>query len=101
MKKPDGLYCSDCRWWYWYGALCEVHSYDKDLGLDPMCPESIDCERFEIKIESEYSAEYYDPLPSLETVELVRKLRNEEYDELIKRIQSSCQKARNDKCGTT
>ncbi len=92
MNKPDEVDCRACRRWYWYGGSCSAHSYDEDLGIDPMCPESIeDCEYFEIKLHSEYTAEHYDPLPSLETVELVRRIRNTEYDDLVKRIQNSCQ----------
>ena len=90
MNKPEGVSCRDCRRWYWYGGSCSAHSYDEDLGIDPMMPESIeDCDFFEIKLQSEYTAETYDSLPSLETVELVRKIRNAEYDELIKRIPNS------------
>lgn len=90
MNKPDGVTCRDCRRWYWYGGSCSAHSYDEDLGIDPMCPESIEnCDLFELKMMSEPFAESYDPLPSLETVELVRKIRNAEYDELIKNIQTS------------
>ena len=87
MNKPEGVSCHDCRRWYWYGGSCSAHSYNEDLGIDPMMPESIeDCDFFEIKLQSEYTAEIYDPLPSLETVEYVRKIRNAEYDELIKNI---------------
>jgi len=90
MKKPEGVSCRDCRSWYWYAGLCNVHQDSEDLGIDHMCPESIeDCDRFEIKIHSEEEIDgviHYDPFPSLETVELVRKIRNQEYDDLVKRI---------------
>lgn len=91
MNKPDGVSCQDCRRWYWYGWSCSAHSYDEDLGIDPMSPESIeDCDHFEIKLHSEYTAEHYDSLPSLEIIEQVRRIRNDEYDDLVKRVQRSC-----------
>ena len=89
MKKPEGVSCRDCRGWWWYIDSCQRHEFNDDLGIDPMRPESIeDCDQFEIKTHSEdESIRFsYDRLPSLETVELVRKIRIQEYDDLVKRI---------------
>ena len=87
MNKPKDVECKDCRRWYWYGNSCTAHSYDEDLGIDPMNPDSIeDCDYFEIKIESEHTAETYDPLPTLGTIRLVRKIRLDEYDKLEKEV---------------
>lgn len=91
MRKPEGVSCRDCRWWWWYGGLCTVHEEILELGIDPMSPEAIeDCDQFEIKTHSEdESIRFsYDRLPSLETIELVRRIRNKEYDDLIRRIKT-------------
>ena len=87
MKKPKDVECRNCRRWYWYGNSCSAYSYDEDLGIDPMSPNSIeDCDYFEIKIESELNAETYDSLPNIETIRLVRKIRLAEYEKLTDKV---------------
>lgn len=83
MKKPDGVECRHCRWWFWYGACCTVHADDEDLGIDHMSPDAIEfCDRFEIKVESEHGAGHYDPLPPLEVVGVAWAARFAEYAKL-------------------
>ena len=87
MKKPEGVTCRDCRRWYWYAGSCSAHTYNEELGIDPMSPESIkDCDYFEIKLFSEPGSEHYDPLPSFDTCEIVKMARITEYVELTRRI---------------
>ena len=69
MKKPEGVRCRHCKNWYWYIDCCDA--YSEDEVEDPMSPENIDCDRFELKTESEPGAESYDPLPPQEIIDLV------------------------------
>ena len=69
MKKPEGVDCRHCQHWYWYIDLCTA--YSKEEVDDPMSPRQIDCDRFELKTESEYGYEHYDPLPPQDIVDLV------------------------------
>jgi len=92
MKKPEGVSCRDCRWFWWWGGLCTAKSDALVAwGIDPMSPDSMeDCDQFEIKTHREDGSirirHTHDKLPLMETVKLVRKARNLEYDDLIKRI---------------
>ena len=87
MKKPDFVHCSDCEHDYWYAGLCDIYSDDEELGIDHMMPEMIkECDRFEIKIQQELGYEFYDKLPSLDTVEKIRKIRMQMFDDLVSKI---------------
>lgn len=72
MKKPEGVGCRHCKNWYWYIDAC--NAYSEDEVEDTLSPENIDCNRFELKTESEPGAEHYDPLPPKEIVDLVHSL---------------------------
>jgi len=65
MKKPEGVKCRDCAYFYWYAGMCE--SYHGFIHGD-----NKDCNRFVLKTKSEPGYEYYDPLPSPEIVALVK-----------------------------
>jgi hypothetical protein len=83
MKKPKGVDCNHCKHWYWYADLCNAYS-DEEVD-DPMSPRDIDCDRYELKTESELDAGHYDPLPPPEIVELVLKFKeNHELEETTK-----------------
>jgi len=72
MKRPEGVDCRHCEHWYWYADLC--NAYSREEVDDPMSPRQIDCDRFELKTDSEYGAGHYDPLPPPEIVELVHSM---------------------------
>lgn len=86
MKKPNGVFCSECQNYYWYAGACHAHEYNPFIDVDPMCPESIeDCMKFELKYKQERGFEHYDPLPRKETVEKCRAIYNTMCDDINRR----------------
>ena len=99
MKKPDFVTCNDCQYFWWYAGKCTVHDepnsdefdgVEDDAWWSTMCPETIKwCEVFELKHTQEYGSEYYDYLPSNETVEKMRDVYMKMCDEVIEKNNSS------------
>ena len=82
MKKPDFVSCHDCQHFYWYAGKCSAHTEPESGEFEEcedgfwwstMCPETITwCNLFELKHTQEHGFEYYDHLPSLETIKKMK-----------------------------